>query len=219
MSRRDGSFIGRDGAITLVAAVAAAVLTFGIAPAAATLAVLHRAWRSPVVPDKAPRRILVLGHQLADGAPSTVFEHRLARAALLARQFPRAVVVVLGGRGATGQSTEAAVGRDWLVTHRLDPARIMLETESRHTLENLRNHRALHGTGGPEALVTSRCHLCRTMLMAGGLGLSPMPVAAEDHMRIEPFRLLGEGFRVHWYITGRVLARLLQHRGWLAQIR
>ena len=218
MTWRGGIFIGRDGTITLVAAAAAAVLTAGLAPAAATLAVLHRAWRSPVVPVAAPRRILVLGHQLKEGAPSAVFERRLARAALLARQFPRAEVVVLGGRGAPGQSSEAEIGRDWLVMHRLDPARITLETESRHTLENLSNHRALHGTGGSEALVTSRFHLCRAMLMARGLGLSPMPVAAEDRVRLDPIGLLGEGFRLHWYITGRVLARLLHHRGWLARI-
>ncbi|MEO3471335.1 YdcF family protein [Roseomonas sp. CAU 1739] len=218
MSRLDGSFIGRDGTITLVAALGAVVLTAGLAPAVATLAVLRRAWRSPVFPSAAPRRILVLGHRLADGAPSVVFEQRLARAALLARQFPGAEVVLLGGRGAPEQPSEAEAGRDWLAARGLDPARITLETDSRHTLENLHNHRALHGTAGPEALVTSRCHLHRAMLMANGLGLSPMPVAAEERLRFEPARLLGEGFRLHWYVTGRLLARLLHHRGWLARI-
>lgn len=211
-------FIGRDGAITLVAATAVAVLTVGVAPAIATIAVVRRAWRAPVLPDEAPLRILVLGHRLEDGAPSVAFEQRLARAAALARRFPEARLVLLGGRGAPGMPTEAEVGRDRLLAHGLDPARITLETESRHTLENLHNHRALHGTDGPEALITSRFHLYRAQLMAGGLGLAPMPVAAEDRLPLQPARLLAEGFRVHWYVTGRVLARLLGHRGWLARI-
>ena len=108
-------------------------------------------------------------------------------------------------------------GSQRLLRH-LDPARIALETQSRHTLENLRNHRAMYGTAGAEALVTSRCHLHRALLMAEGLGLSPMPVAAEDRPAVEPVRLLGEGFRVHWYVTGRMLARLLRRRAWLARI-
>ncbi|GGJ39211.1 YdcF family protein [Neoroseomonas lacus] len=218
MSGREGSFIGRDGAITLVAAMAVAVLTAGLAPAVATAAVVRRAWRAPVLPDTAPRRILVLGHRLEAGAPSAAFEQRLARAAMLAHRFPQARVVLLGGRGAPGLPSEAEVGRDRLLAHGLDPARIMLETESRHTLENLHNHRALHGTAGPEALITSRFHLYRVQLMASGLGLAPMLVAAEDRLRVEPVRLLAEGFRVHWYVTGRLLARALRRRAWLARI-
>lgn len=216
--RPDGSFIGRDGAITLVAALAAMVLTAGIAPALATIAVVRRAWRAPVVPPAAPERVLVLGHRLEGGAPSAVYVARLARAVDLARRFPAATIVLLGGRAAPGQPSEAEAGRDWLTAHGVGPDRIALETQSRHTLENLRNHRALYGIGGREALVSSRCHLERAMLMAGGLGLTPMPVAAEARPAMQPARLLGEGMRVHWYLTARILARLLRHRRWLARI-
>lgn len=218
MSGPKTPFIGRDGAITLAAATAVAVLTAGIAPAIATIAVVRRAWQAPVLPDEAPRRILVLGHRLEGGAPSLAFEQRLARAAALARRFPDAMVVLLGGRTAPGQPTEAEVGRGRLLAHGLDAARITLETESRHTLENLTNHRALHGIEGPEALITSRFHLYRVQLMASGLGLAPMLVAAEDRLRLEPVRLLAEGFRVHWYVTGRLLARAMRRGAWLARI-
>jgi uncharacterized SAM-binding protein YcdF (DUF218 family) len=218
VSAGEGSFIGRDGAITLAAALGAMVLTAGIAPAIATRAVVRRARRAPVAPACAPQRILVLGHRLEDGAPSALFVQRLARAAALALVYPLAVLVLLGGRAAPGQPAEAEAGRDWLLARGLEPARITLETRSRHTLENLRNHRALHGIPAPEAMITSRFHLERAMRMAEGLGLSPMPVAAEDEFRREPLRLLGEGLRVHWYATGRALARLLRHRRWLARI-
>lgn len=218
MTGRDEPIIGRDGAITLVAALAVAALTAGIAPALATVAVVRRAWGAPLEPPRAPERILVLGHRLEASAPSADFVQRLSRGLALARRHPASRLVLLGGRSATERISEAEAGRDWLIAQGLDPARITLETESRHTLENLRNHRGLHGTGGVEALVTSRFHLHRAVLTAEGLGLSPMPVAAEDRPRVELVRLLGEGFRVHWYVTGRLLARALRRRAWLARI-
>jgi uncharacterized SAM-binding protein YcdF (DUF218 family) len=213
-----GPIIGHDGAITLAAAAAACVLTAGVAPALTTAAVVRCAWQAPLLPPVAPDRILVLGHRLDRGRLSADFVARLARAAVLADRFPQARLVLLGGRAGPGEPTEAEAGRDWLVARGVDPGRIALETASRHTLENLHNHRALHGIGAREAMVTSRYHLHRAALMAEGLGLSPMPIAAEDRPRIEPIRLLGEGLRVHWYLTGRLLARLLRRRAWLARI-
>lgn len=54
--------------------------------------------------------------------------------------------------------------------------------------------------------------------MARGLGLRPMPVAAEERAVAELARLAAEGFRVHWYLTGRTLARVLRRWTWLARI-
>jgi uncharacterized SAM-binding protein YcdF (DUF218 family) len=127
-------------------------------------------------------------------------------------------VLVLGGRTAPGAPAEAEVGHDWLVAQGLDTARICIETRSRHTLENLRNHREAHPAAGETALVSDRLHLHRAMLMARGLGLAPVPVAAEDGLDADPLRLLAEGFMVQWYLTGRVLARALRRRAWLARI-
>lgn len=218
MTPPEGSFLGRGGLVTLACAGVAAVLTLGVAPLLAMLAVWRGARRAPLLPPAAPERILVLGHRLEGAAPSAVFAARLARGLALAAAFPAARVVVLGGRGRAGVPSEAEAGRDWLVARGLDPARIALETASRHTLENLANHRALFGAGAAEALVTSRLHLHRALLMARGLGLRPMPVAAEERARADLARLAAEGFRVHWYLTGRALAVLLRRRAWLARI-
>lgn len=211
-------FLGHDGAITLVAALVVAALTAGLAPLAGTIAVLRTARAAGTAPPTPPPRILVLGHRLEDGAPSPVFVARLARAAELARAAPGAELLVLGGRTSPGAPAEAEVGRDWLVAGGIAPGRIGMETRSRHTLENLANHRAVHGPAAGEALVTSRLHMHRALRMARGLGLSPTPAAAEDVFRVELPRLLAEGFMVHWYVTGRTLARLLRRRAWLARI-
>lgn len=218
MTDRPPPFLGHDGAITLVAALLVAALTLGIAPGLAVLAVRRTALRAPVVPDRAPARILVLGHRLEAGQASREFVARLTRALGLARRWPGARVVVLGGATSPGAPAEADVGRAWLDAKGLDPARIDVETQSRHTLENLRNHREATRDPGAEALVTSRLHLHRALLMARNLGLAPMPVAAEASLQPDLPRLLGEGFMVHWYLTGRAMARLLRRRAWLARI-
>ena len=218
MNEREPPFLGHDGMITLVAALAVAVLTCGLAPLATAIAVLRTARRAGTRTVRAPGCILVLGHRLVEGGLSPDFEARLARALGLATAYPAARVMVLGGRTSAGLPSEAEVGRAWLVAHGLDAARIGIETRSRHTLENLHNHRAAAGSADPEALVTSRLHLHRAMLMARGLGLMLDPVAAEERARLIRPRLLVEGFLVHWYLTGRALARLLRRWPWLARI-
>ena len=218
MNDRPPPFLGHDGAITLVAALLVAALTLGMAPGLAVLAVRRTARGAPVLPDRETARILVLGHRLEAGQPSGEFVARLTRALGLARRWPAARVLVLGGATSPGAPTEAEVGSTWLVAQGLDPARIGRETRSRHTLENLRNHRDATADAGAEALVTSRLHLHRALLMARNLGLAPMPVAAEASLQPDLPRLLGEGFMVHWYLTGRALARLLRRRAWLARI-
>jgi uncharacterized SAM-binding protein YcdF (DUF218 family) len=211
-------FLGHDGAITLAAALLAALATLGLAPLLAARAVRRTGRAAPVVAPVAPARILVLGHRLDRGAVSAAFTARLGRALALARATPAARVLVLGGVTSPGAPAEAEAGRDWLVARGLDPARIGIETRSRHTLENLSNHRAAQRTPAPEALVTSRAHLHRALLMARGLGLDPVPVAAEPAPDVPLRAALAEGFLVHWYHTGRILSRLLRRRRWLARI-
>ncbi|BDG70565.1 YdcF family protein [Roseomonas fluvialis] len=215
---RPPPFLGHDGAITLLTALAVAGLTLGLAPFVATRAVARTARQAPLRPAMVPARILVLGHRLEAGEVSAVFAARLGRALTLARAAPDAQVLVLGGQTSPGAPSEAEVGRDWLVARGLDPARIGTETRSRHTLENLAHHRDGGGGGAHEALVTSRAHLHRAVLMARGLGLAPMAVAAEDTPVATRLGLVAEGFMVHWYVTGRWLSRLLRRRAWLQRI-
>ena len=128
-------------------------------------------------------------------------------------------MLVLGGRATPSSPTEAEAGRQWLLARGLEAGRIGVETRSRHTLENLRNHREAHPPGtAPEALVTSRLHLLRAAMMARRLGLCVTPVAAEAAPHTDLPRLLAEGFMVHWYVTGRILARLLHRPAWLARV-
>lgn len=218
MTERLPPFLGHDGAITLAAALLVAVMSLGIAPLLAARAVLRTARSAAIAPPLPPARILVLGHRLTEGGISADFAARLDRALALAQREPAVQVIVLGGRATPGALAEAEAGRDWLLARGLDASRIDVETRSRHTLENLANHRAGHTRGGREALVTSRLHLHRALLMAHGLGLSPAPVAAEAAYSPDVAGLAVEGFLVHWYVTGRWVSRVFRRRAWLARI-
>jgi len=169
------------------------------------------------------RRILVLGMRLnALGKPSPDYRARLARAAALQASYDKAQIVILGGRTAAGQPSEAAAGALFLQASNVPTAAILLEDRSRHTLENLMLYRARFATdAGPTALVTSRFHLARSSLLASGLEIRHVPCAAEQsrwpplrHMPLVTF----EALLIHWYITGRSFARLTRNHRMAARI-
>jgi len=204
--------IGRDGAAMLALSVAIMVGSLGLTPFAVLLHVCRVARGTPTRAEETPDRILVLGKRLSGGAVSAEYCARLDRAAALHRRAPGSCIVVLGGHTGPGPS-EAAAGRDYLVSRGIAHGAILIEERSRHTLENLHHYRADHGLpGGRTVLVTSRYHLARSTLTASGLGLVHSLCAAEDRW-VPPARLvLWEALLVHWYLAGSHFARLTRNR-------
>lgn len=167
--------------------------------------------------------ILVLGQQLESGAPGPGYRLRLLRAVRLARRNPDARILVLGGQTSPGAPSEAAAGAAFLQHHGIAATRIRTEDASRHTLENLRNARDLltataEAGDAPLVLVTSRFHLARAVAIARGMGLRVCPCPAEPGSTVSAARLARECWMLHWYHTGRTLARLIRHRGMLERI-
>jgi hypothetical protein len=66
-------------------------------------------------------------------------------------------------------------------------------------------------------LVTSRFHLARASMMARGLGIQHSLCAAEDQPWV-CWPMLQEAFLIHWYVTGRTVARLIGSTRMLARI-
>lgn len=217
-------FLGPEGVVTLLLALAVAGCTLGLSLAAALWQVLRIARSAPSDPGEPARQAVVLGTKLADGQPGHAFRARLDRVLALAARLPGLEVVVLGGATAPGAPSEAVAGRRYLLAAGLAPGRIVTEARSRHTLENLREFRAAFrpaaSSGPPVLLVTSRTHLARALLMARGLGLPALPCAAEAG-RLPPRewrRLPAEAFLLHWYVVGRSFARMTGNRRMLARI-
>ncbi len=195
------------------------------------LAYLIHVWRvaahSPLAP---PRRMvtLVFGHRLECSLPDRDYRQRLQRALVLTQTARTDCLFLLGGCN-DGQCSEAAAGHTWLLQHGL-PARVRLELEqeSSDSLENLRRARRLlreqHADQvglPPVALVTSRYHLARCLMLARRLGFDVAPVAAEDALPHQPrylLHLLGEASYLMWIDVGMRWADLIGHRRMSARI-
>lgn len=117
--------------------------------------------------------IVVLGAAVRpNGSPSPALTGRIAEAARQARRWPDLPIIASGGIGRYPPA-EAVVIRDGLIALATDPTRILLETESRTTLENGRNSIALMRSHGltHALIVTDRRHLPRALMTFRKLGM------------------------------------------------
>jgi uncharacterized SAM-binding protein YcdF (DUF218 family) len=214
--------IGTDGFAMLVLSTTLAVLSCG---ATLVLSVAYVVWIACRTECDAPpcRRILVLGMRLdLKGKPGPDYRMRLARAAALWTRAKTTEIVILGGRTAAGQPSEAASGAVFLHACDVATGSILLEDRSRHTLENLMLYRAHFGPeSDPAVLVSSRFHLARSSLLAKDLNIAHVPCAAEaarrPALRHVPLMLF-EAALIHWYLTGRGFVRLTGNRPMAARI-
>ena len=200
-----------------VVTVLAVLLSGGLVWLGYLIHVCRVAARSPLAP---PRRMitLVFGHRLERDAPERDYQLRLQRVLTLAGQGQTDHIQLLGGFSG-GQCSEAMAGHAWLQQHGLSAdVRVELEQDSVDSLENLRQARRLlqaqtDRTGlPPVALVTSRYHLARCLLLARRLGFEALPIAAEPvmpwHGRYLRLLLLESGFLM-WTDLGLRWAQLI----------
>lgn len=174
----------RDGDVLHAAAITslAVLLSGGLV----WLAYLIRVWRvAAASPLQAPgcKTALVFGCRLIGDQPSPEYRRRLQRVLALAEAGHVDHILLLGGCNG-GQRSEAAAGGAWLRRQGLpEGVKLELEQESIDSLENMRHARSLLQASGvdlrPVALVTSRYHLARCLMLARRLGLDGKPVAAE----------------------------------------
>ena len=189
----------RTAKILLTAGLALSVLLF-LGPVARNLVQPLEAAYSPLLPQATqavsampdgsppPRWVVVLGgghsesrslaplHQLSES--SLV---RLAEGIRLQRLLPESKLVLSGGGDGTG-TTEAETLTAAGVSLGASPDRMVLESQSRDTIDEVR---ALHATLGQDrfALVTSANHLPRAMAMFTKAGMNPVP-APTDYLAI-----------------------------------
>lgn len=202
------------------------VLSGGLVWLAYLIHVCRVAAHSPLMP---PRRMvtLVFGRRLEFDQPEHDYSQRLQRALTLVHAARVDHLLLLGGcSGAHG--SEAAAGQAWLLQHGLPlRIRVVLEQDSTDSLENLRHARTLlqaaagHAELPPVALVTSRYHLARCLLLARRLGFDGVPVAAEATLPLRPGylgRLLMEASYLMWIDLGVRWAGLIGNRRMAARI-
>ncbi|MFO1154422.1 MAG: YdcF family protein [Rhodospirillales bacterium] len=213
--------VGADGCLTLVLSNLVIITTCGLSWFW-QLRRIYRVARSDVAPAKAEMAV-VLGFQLDNDRVRDEFARRLERARTLYLLGMTERILVVGGRTGSGRLSEAAAGSHYLVDRHVPEGAILTEEHSRHTLENLRHARASMEGNDHRAflLITSRYHLARSISLAEGLGLRPIPCPAEDrldHDLLTLLRLCHEAWFLHWYIVGRSWTRFIGARRSLARI-
>ena len=214
--------IGKDGLVTLVLSNLLILATAGLSWLW-QLGCVHRVARRAADSAPALELAMVLGFRLKDNGVCREYAQRLDRARVLlsARTVQR--VVIVGGRTGNAEASEAAMGKQFLVARGVPESAILLEESSRHTLENLRHARATIrlDKGAKFVLITSRYHLARSLALALGLNLRPLPCAAEARLSYDPrtiFKLAREAYFLHWYHVGRIWSRWTGNRKSLARI-
>lgn len=215
---RDGPWrhlADRDVWHSLLVTGLAVVLSGGLLWLYVFLRTVHLARHAPLRP-RAATTLLLFGKRLDAGAVDADYVARLTRVLTLVREQP-CTLLLLGGHTGAGPS-EAAAAFQWLQEHGLPAAAdVRCEDTSTDTLENLRNARDLLGpdTAVRVALVSSRYHLPRCLMLARSLGLDAEIVAAEPRLRWSAgllLRLALEASYCLWLGVGRRWAQLIGHR-------
>ena len=222
-AHRASLMIDRDVLHVGVVAVSACILSAGLVYAGYFVHAFRIARNTPCEPRNG-RCLLLFGKHAPGGRIDADFDARIRRAGLLWRSHAPERMVLLGG-GPAGQPTEAEVARAALIARAAVDERVLhLERESRDTLQNLRNARALLSEAahrGPVTLLTSRYHLARCSQFARQLGIDAELCAAEPRLALTPrtlWRLAGEAGYLCLLDIGTRWARLIRSRRMLERV-
>jgi vancomycin permeability regulator SanA len=149
--------------LVLVAAIAV--------PAVALVRVLTTANADELSPSDV---VVVMGAAQFWGRPSPVLEARLNHAADLVRSGVSTQVVTVGGNQPGDRTTEAQVGRDWLVSKGgIDAAHVTAVPDGHDTLSSLTVVAQMMQQRGwsTATIVTDPAHEARSVAMARALGI------------------------------------------------
>ena len=137
----------------------------------------YRVWAQGQKDEERPAdAIVVMGAAQYDGRPSPIFAARLDHGVelFLTGDAPR--LVVTGGKAAGDRTTEAAVGRAFAIERGVPPDAILVEDQSRTTLESVRALSALLEEDGATTaiFVSDRPHMLRVLRMAADSGITAL---------------------------------------------
>ena len=152
-------------------------------------------WRQGGADEQRPAdAIVVLGAAQYDGRPSPVFEARLQHAVSLYKAGLAKAFVVTGGKLPGDRTTEAAVAREYAITHGVPATAIFGEDRAHNTLTSLTAVATeMERRGMTSAIfVSDPTHMLRVLRIADDLGIdaygSPTrtsPVAADPMKRAQ----------------------------------
>ena len=200
------NYLDFDGALTLIISIFILLSSFGITYILTLFHVYKVAKRTNYLCGTTDI-IMVHGMKLTCNKINKDFTLRLNRALNLHDKY-RAYILLLGGIGGGNSISEAEAGKQYLIDKGVKLDFILVENQSRYTLENLFNARSLIGDLDMKccSLLSNRYHLARISAYAKGMNMDITLVAAEKEFKLTIFNLshfFTETFYLHWYYTGK----------------
>lgn len=128
--------------------------------------------------------LIVLGCQVHGTTPSRMLRQRLDAAVTYLNTYPDAIVIVSGGQGPGEDISEASCMHSYLISAGIVPERIIQESQSTSTMENLRFSREYMEPGASVAIVSNEFHLYRAGQIAEKLGLKAALIPADTELPI-----------------------------------
>jgi uncharacterized SAM-binding protein YcdF (DUF218 family) len=147
--------------------------------------------------------IVVLGAAQYNGRPSPVLRARLDQALALYREHQAPLVIVTGGIGRGDTTSEAMVGRRYLVAHGVPEHAVVAESEGRSTMASMnavtgwlraRGLRRVLLVSDPFHMFRLRLEARRTALDAYTSPTESSPIS--DNPVLELRYLFAEGFKI-----------------------
>lgn len=153
--------------------------------------------------------LIVLGGGIRGASPTLTLKYRLDAALFYLERNPETVAVVSGGQGRDEIVSEAEVMRDYLVSHGVDPQRIISEDKSLSTEENFLFSKpiidAALGEDAEIVFTTTRFHVFRSERAARKLGIETEGIPAKGVWYITFNDYLRECAAITaYFLTGRI---------------
>lgn len=168
---------------------------------------------------KAINYIIVLGSGIRSEEVPPLLKSRLDKGIEYYHKNPKAVFIVSGGQGADEPVSEAYAMRKYLLSQNIPEDKIILEDQSRTTLENMKFSKEKivadwKGERTPSVIfTTNNYHVLRGALYAGKVGLKAEGVGAPTALYFLPTALIREyiALLIHykWLTGGLILLALV----------
>jgi len=142
--------------------------------------------------------LIVLGAQVREGGPSVVLKYRLDAAYEYLKDHGHTKCIVTGGQGWNEPFPEAEGMKTYLADKGIEESRILTESESNNTLENIANSlQFIEPQTDSVAIVTNNFHVFRGCAIARRAGIRDVTGLPADSAKLYlPNNLLREAFGV-----------------------
>ncbi|WP_258934369.1 YdcF family protein [Nesterenkonia pannonica] len=206
--RDDAEYLSRYG---LHLAATLFVGYFGFCFSVFLVASLLYRWR-PV--RLTPEAVVVLGAGLVNDQVPPLLAGRLDQGWEAQRRYGAPLLITSGGQGDDEPVPEGRAMRDYLIDRGAEPDRVIAETASRNTAENLELSRALlSDPHAPVLVVTSSYHVFRAALLTRQLGMRAHVIGSGTAWYFLPsavirefIGILRDQLRFHVAAVGAILA-------------